>query len=239
MIIQWFNDLWLWFGGWITDVWQWFGGLSLEYLIASLGNLFYLLTFMWTAVEGETFVIFAGIAAHRGLLDPVLLALCAWAGSFCGDQVYFFLGRRFGIRLMKRFPRWEPGVNRALGLLKRHDAWFILSFRFIYGVRNFSSFAMGMSPLSWARFSLLNCVAALVWAVSFVGLGYLFGQGTEELLGDSAFYVSVGLLAVFLTVVWFVVSGPSRRAKRLAREAERAKAAGETTRPGILKGPIL
>ncbi len=122
-------------------------------LIAEYGAYFYLIAFVWTFLEGETVVLFAGFAAAQGLLDPLLLLIAAWLGSFAGDQCYFWLGRHFGVRLLDRFPRWRHGVDAALHWLERYDAGFILSFRFIYGVRNFSSFALGLSAVALAAVS--------------------------------------------------------------------------------------
>lgn len=200
---------------------------QIEAWINDYGALFYALTFLWTALEGETFVIFAGFFAHMGhLKHPLLLVACAWAGSFCGDQVYFFLGRRYGQRLLNRFPRLRPGAERALTMLERYDVWFILSFRFIYGVRNVASITMGMSSLRWVRYSFYNCIAAFVWAVSFVSIGWFFGAAFKDALGDYATIAGVGLLTVFLGVVWWLVSGPSRRAKREAKAAEQGRQPG-------------
>ncbi len=198
-------------------------------IIQEYGDVFYVITFLWTAVEGETFVIFAGYAAHLGLLSLPTLILCAWIGSFCGDQVYFFLGRRYGRSLIKRYPKWEPRVARAMDLLHKYNTGFILSFRFIYGVRNVSSFAIGMSEISWARFSILNFIAAGVWAVSFAGTGYLFGAAFKDMLGDYALYITLGMLVCFVTLAWLVISAPERREKRLAREAARQAARSQTS----------
>ena len=63
-------------------------------LIADYGVYFYLLVFVWTFFEGETIVLFAGFAAAQGLLDPLLLLVCAGLGSYLGDQCYFWLGRQ-------------------------------------------------------------------------------------------------------------------------------------------------
>lgn len=172
--------------------------MNVEELIGQYGDLFYLVTFVWTAFEGETFVLIAGYAASLGYLNLPLLIVCAWLGSFVGDQAYFLLGRRFGPAMLRRFPRWQPGVTRALTLLERYNVGFILSFRFIYGVRNFSSFAIGMSQLSWPRFLFLNFIAAGLWATSFAGGGYLFGEVLKTALGDAAFLVGVVLLACFI-----------------------------------------
>ena len=116
---------------------------------------------------------------------------------FFGDQLYFWIGRRWGDSLLRRFPRWAPGVHAALDMLRRYNTWFILSFRFIYGVRNFSSFAMGTSGLSWPRFMALNFIAAGIWAVTFAGAGYIDGATFEHLLGDLALGFGLVMLAIF------------------------------------------
>jgi hypothetical protein len=90
--------------------------------VAEYGPCFYLLTFLWTFLEGETFVLVAGFAASQGLVDPLLLLTAAWLGSFCGDQFYFAIGRHFGERLFRRFPKWRCGVDGALVWLKRPSA---------------------------------------------------------------------------------------------------------------------
>src|SRR5260221_60358 len=117
--------------------------MDVQRLIIEHGAWFYPFTFALTFIEGETFVLVAGFAAAQGLLNAPLLLLAAWLGSFAGDQCYFWIGRNFGLRLLSRRPIWRARVDSALGWIKRYDTWFILSFRFIYGVRNFSSFALG------------------------------------------------------------------------------------------------
>src|SRR6266571_5541697 len=145
--------------------------MDISQLIAEHGACFYLIAFIWTFLEGETFVLFAAFAAAQGLLNPVLLLAAAWLGSFSGDQTYFWIGRHFGLGILNRFPRWRYGVETALRWLERYNTGFILSFRFIYGIRNVSSFAMGMSAIRWQRFLTLNFLAAGVWAASFVAAG--------------------------------------------------------------------
>jgi membrane protein DedA with SNARE-associated domain len=173
-------------------------------MVVQHGHWFYLITFVWTFVEGETFVIFAATFAAQGLLDPFLLLLCAWLGSFSGDQLYFYIGRRFGGKLLHRFPRWRPGVDTALAFLRRYSTGFILSFRFTYGVRNFSSFAMGMSGLLWRRFFALNFVAAGLWATTFVGAGYLLGNifgAALRRMADSFGLVMLGIFVLVAAVI--------------------------------------
>src|SRR3954447_16514695 len=187
-------------------------------LIADYGVYFYLLVFIWTFFEGETIVLFAAFAAAQGLLDPLLLLVCAGLGSYLGDQCYFWLGRKYGVRLLNRFPGWRPGVENALSWLGRYDVWFILSFRFIYGVRNFSSFALGLSAVRWDRFLRLNFLAAGLWAASFVAVGFFLGHAFRAVLGDIARSFGLVMLGVFVAVAggMWLLHRTHRRRRSLA-----------------------
>ncbi|WP_207481457.1 DedA family protein [Arenibaculum pallidiluteum] len=170
-------------------------------LIRDYGQFFYAIVAVWTFLEGETVVLVAGVAAREGMLDLGTLIACAWGGSFLGDQLYFYVGRRYGPALLRRWPRMQCGVDKALSLLDRYSTGFILTFRFVYGVRNVSSFAMGMSSISWRRFATLNFVAAGLWAIAFAGGGYLAGAALQHVLGPMAEGVGLGLLLVLVLVV--------------------------------------
>jgi len=192
--------------------------MDIGQLIADNGACFYLIAFIWTFLEGETFVLFAAFAAAQGLLNPALLFLATWLGSFSGDQTYFWIGRYFGLRLLNRFPKWRYGVESALYWLERYNTGFILSFRFIYGIRNFSSFAMGLSAVHWKRFFLLNCLAAGLWAGSFVAAGYFLGHAFRAVLGHLVRSFSLVMLIVFIAfavAVWVVHRLQRRRQLRV------------------------
>ncbi len=182
---------------------------NLNLFIQNNGDLCYLITFLWTAMEGETFVIFASLAAQKGLLNVWFLFLAAWSGSFFGDQIMFSLGRRYGARIIKRFPKLEPPVDRCLVWLEKHAPAFILSYRFMYGIRNVSSFAIGMSHLPWKKFLVWNATAACIWAASFAGFGYFYGElvermhmGTDEVSADIR-YFTLSILGLFILILGF------------------------------------
>lgn len=40
-------------------------------------------------------------------------------------------------------------------LMHKYGVWFILSFRFVYGVRNVSSITIGMIHYPWIRFAVV------------------------------------------------------------------------------------
>ena len=175
--------------------------MDLQELLKEHGFWSYAVTFVWTFFEGETFVLFAAFAAAQGFLSAPMLLASAWLGSFCGDQFYFWVGRRFGLKLLERRPGWRARVDRALGWLRRFDVGFILTFRFIYGVRNVSSFALGISGIAWRRFLFFNFIAAGIWACTFVGAGYAAGHASEAVLGDLASKFRFLMLGIFVAIV--------------------------------------
>jgi membrane protein DedA with SNARE-associated domain len=184
----------------------------IAHLVKEYDYLFYAFTFGWAFLEGETFVIFAGALAvltPQGFTAPPIniyvLILAAWFGSFCGDQLYFFLGRRFGKRILHRFPRIRGGVQLAIDMLHKYHTIFILTYRYMYGVRNFASLGMGMSELSWPRFASLNFIAAFLWANSFAWGGYALGYFAASALGKINFvYVMIGVLVFVVCLFAFM-----------------------------------
>lgn len=135
------------------------------------------------AVEGQTAVIAGGVLAREQILSPAVVVLAAALGSGIIDYLLFVLGRSF------RHTRWvkkaaaKPAFDKALVLIERYPAGFILSFRFLYGLRAAGPVAVGVSAVSTRKFAILNAVAAGLWAGAFVALGYAFGPTVMALLG--------------------------------------------------------
>lgn len=153
---------------------------GIEQLLARFGLA---AIFIGAGLEGETVVILGGVVAHRGLLSFQDAVLAAFAGTLVADQFLFWAGRRFGQH--PRIARWtsKPAFRKALGFIERHPHGFVLSFRFIYGIRIASPLAIGTSAIPAGKFLLLNILSAVVWAFLFTSLGFAFGGALEQLFG--------------------------------------------------------
>ena len=144
----------------------------------------YLVTFLGALLEGETVLTLAGLAAHQGYLHfPLLISLAA-LGSFVGDQIYFLIGRRYGKRLIARFPRLKPAIRRVDALVVRYAGVSVIAVRFLYGLRTVGPIAIGASRMPWHTFALFNAVGAIVWSVAWLMGGYLIGEIVHMLIGD-------------------------------------------------------
>jgi membrane protein DedA with SNARE-associated domain len=149
--------------------------------VASYG---YLAVFVGTLLEGETIQIAAGFAAYRGLLDWPLVVLVAIVGGTLGDQFAFLLGRWKGAALIERFPALAKRKPLIHDLMERYDVIFILTVRFLYGLRIAGPFILGSSRVPLLRFAVLNVIGAALWAVLVAGAGYTFGLAINSLIAD-------------------------------------------------------
>jgi len=187
--------------------------MSLEELIANYG---YWAILVITFIEGETIVILAGIAAHLGFLDINLVALTALAGSFAGDQTWFYIGRHWGPKIIKKRLSWQEGAEKVYKHLHRHQYWLILTFRFYYGLRNVTPFVVGSAGIPRLRFFSLNLVGAIVWAFTFAYAGFFLGEAFKYFLDDYHRYALflIGILISIGLIVWLIKLVYARRKAR-------------------------
>lgn len=192
----------------------------MEELIARFG---YLAVLAGTFFEGETVPVLAGFAANQGLLRLDLVMLCAFVGSFCGDQLWFWIGRRYGKKWLAKHPKSAAAADKVGRLLDRWGDWFVLSFRFLYGLRAVSPVAIGLSSISALRFAVLNLISAAVWAVAVGSLGYAFGQAIEGMMGRLKVWEHRILAAAAIALAVYVLHRvvKARLQKRKAPSPER------------------
>jgi membrane protein DedA with SNARE-associated domain len=171
-------------------------------LIRQHGDAAYSLMFAYATSHSLLFALFAGYAAHSGALNFVGLIVVFWIGSFAGDAVRFWIGRRFGIRWLARFPSVERAVSTVARLTDRHYVWMILLHRYPHGIRGVAGFAYGMSRLPVSTFLALNFVAAGLWSCALVSAGYAFGQVSEKIMNDASSGLGLVMLVAFLGLSW-------------------------------------
>jgi membrane protein DedA with SNARE-associated domain len=184
-------------------------------LLRQHGDATYSFMFAFAASHSLLLTLFAGYAASSGALGlGTLIAVC-WLGSFAGDVIRFWIGRRFGTRWCASFPRLESAIQIAARLADRHYLWMILFHRYPHGIRGVAGFAYGMSRLPWSTFLALNFVAAGLWSCAVVSVGYAFGQVSEKVMNDASSGLGFVMLAAFLGLSWML-------SRKLERVAERS-----------------
>jgi membrane protein DedA with SNARE-associated domain len=173
-------------------------------LVAQLG---YVTLFIGTFLEGESVLALAGVAASYGYLTFEYVVAVAVVGAFLGDQVCFWVGRRYGERVMARFPSLAAKAPRVESLVRRFDAPAVIVLRFLYGLRIAGPIVIGSFGISPWRLAFFNFVGTLIWAPIVAGIGYAAGAAMEAWIGRLK-HVQIGLLMALLVlgcVAWLVL----------------------------------
>ncbi|ECJ4335340.1 DedA family protein [Salmonella enterica subsp. enterica serovar Senftenberg] len=193
------------------------GGLRMDIntLITHYG---YAALVIGSMAEVETVTLLGGVAAHQGLLKFPLVAAAVALGGMMGDQLLYLLGRCYGGKILRRFPRYHTKIRRAQKMIQRHPYLFVIGTRFMYGFRVVGPLLIGASRLPPKIFLPLNIVGALIWALLFTTLGYLGGEVIAPWLHDLDQHLRHGvwlILAIVLVVGvrWWL----KRRGKAEAR----------------------
>ncbi|ODN43785.1 DedA family protein [Piscirickettsia litoralis] len=180
----------------------------------------YIMMFFAAFIEGETFLLLAGIeAAHSisryGALHLPLLILIAVIGSTIHDQLLFALGRFWGGPLLARWPKIEKKAAHVQRLLEKYDIWLILALRYAYGLRTAIPIVLGTTKMPWGRFFIFDVIGGVLWSSTFILGGYYFGIALKELLKHLGHYkgaVIVALVVLVIAIIIFIWRG--RRTKR-------------------------
>jgi membrane protein DedA with SNARE-associated domain len=157
--------------------------LSLATLIATHG---YWILAIGCIVEGETVLMLAAYAAHRGYLNPAAVGMIAVASAFASNEFFFWLGRRHGTALLERWPslaRRSVGIRR---LIERHASLATVAVRFTYGMRVAGPMLIGASSMPELRFAVLNALSAIAWTLLVGAAGWLFGEAAQRIFGHLA-----------------------------------------------------
>ncbi|MFD2238568.1 DedA family protein [Aureimonas populi] len=180
-----------------------------------------------TFFEGEVFAIVGGFLAYRGAHPIEMMLALAFVGSFFGDLAVFLFSRYFSdSRFVVRWTQ-RPRFARALSLVDRFQAYFVIVNRYVYGLRMPGLIALGLSSITVPRFLFLNLIGAALWATLFTTIGYVFGYSISTVFARLEM-VEEGLLAALLTILvavagWFAWSrwGPGAADRRAERERKR------------------
>lgn len=164
----------------------------------------YAIVFGYSALKSGALPLLAGVIAHQGALDPVLVGASAFLGGYLGDEARFTVARAYGDRLFASQPKIRRWIERAAAVLDRYGPAYIFLYRYPKGMRTIGAFPFGLSGMQWSLFTVLNAGSALVWSALLVGIGYLLGDQIAAAAESWWGTASVALLLVFLVASWLV-----------------------------------
>ena len=155
--------------------------------------------------EGELVIVLSGIAAKAGLLPWPWVIAVGWFGTFSATQVWFLSGRYAGEAVLAKRPHLMPKVERAKALIDRWGLWVFVFYRFLYGLRTITPFAIGLGGASTVKFVVIDGLSWLVWLGFLSTLGYIFGDTALAWLETIMVYQKWLFILFVIGIVGFLV----------------------------------
>ena len=163
---------------------DWIGLESLQQLLQTWGyGVIFVAMLLENAglpLPGETVTLLGGYAAGSGQLKLAGVMAAAAAGAVVGDNLGYWMGRRYGWELIQRVGRLlgqsPDALERLRHTFQRHAGPSVLLGRFVAVLRVVAGPMAGAVHMPYGRFLLCNTTGALVWSGSMVTLAWLGGR---------------------------------------------------------------
>lgn len=159
-------------------------------------------------LPGDSLLFAAGaiIAKPESGLNIFVMAALLIVAAFVGDLVNYHVGDYIGPRAFSgkvRFLKKEY-LEKTQNFYNKYGGKTIIYARFVPIVRTFAPFVAGVGTMTYGRFASYNIIGAVAWVVSFLFLGYFFGN--IPVIKSNFTYVIFGI--IFLSMLppiieWF------------------------------------
>lgn len=161
-------------------------------------------------IPGSSLIVFTGFLSLHGRGEIGTIISVAVAGAFLGDMFSFWLGARFGERLLftKMFQKRKQLLRQAEKFFIEHGGKSVFFGRFVGPVRGFIPFVAGSARMSPKAFTGYAIISAILWGLAYPGLGYLAGYSWANV---ETWTTRIGLLIASLVVVTLFIIVIRRR----------------------------
>jgi membrane-associated protein len=161
----------------------------LREFVLAYGTWVYVLLFAIIFVEtgvvvmpflpGDSLLFVVGALCGVGLMHIAPSMALLIVAAILGDQVNYSIGRKVGPRVWQwEQSRWfnKRAFEQAHAFYERYGGVTIIAARFMPFLRTFVPFVAGVAEMTRSKFSFYNVSGGVLWVVSLVGAGYLFGN---------------------------------------------------------------
>ncbi|WP_395626770.1 VTT domain-containing protein [Daejeonella sp.] len=124
------------------------------------------------------FAVGALIAKGDTGLNIYIMGLLLIAAGISGNTVNYFLGSFLGPKVFKpenRILKVEY-YNKTKDYFNKKGGNMLIFSRFMPIFRTFAPFVAGIGKMKFIHFTYYNVVGGVLWIVSFLGIGFIFGN---------------------------------------------------------------
>ena len=178
---------------------------NVGYRIIFFTTLFETTPIFGMIVPGQTIAMLGGLFAKLGLLHLPLVYFLATAGALLGDCLSFALGKLYGHQFIHKFGKYmllsHAHYQRTKQLISEHPHKTIIIGRFTPVTRALGPFVAGSLGIKFYKLLPSLMLGCIIWAATFVTLGYFFGH-TYERLSQYIDYAGIILTGLLLWLIY-------------------------------------
>jgi membrane protein DedA with SNARE-associated domain len=171
---------------------------SLGYLLPALIGL----ESMGIPSPGETALLAAAVLASQGKLNIELVILIGVLSAIIGDNVGYFLGRRFGREVLVApgpfHARRQMAIESGEKFFEKHGGKAVFLARWVALVRVAAAWLAGINHMPFKVFFFWNALGGITWGITFGLVGYFVGERGAHLLSE------IGIAGAIILVVMAV-----------------------------------
>jgi len=161
-----------------------FSGLIAQYGLVAIFTIVCLES-LGMPLPGETVILVGAGLAGAGQLNIYAVGLVALSAAIIGDNIGFFIGRRFGRPVIElygsRIGITSARFSRAEAIIQRRGVFVVIIARFIPLLRQLNGLAAGTVGMHWLTFLISNIIGAALWVSMWSILAYQFGHSAAIL----------------------------------------------------------
>ncbi|GLI32772.1 MAG: VTT domain-containing protein [Syntrophales bacterium] len=191
---------------------------ELAYGLIFLISLSESLALVGLLVPGTVIMFGVGAVVATGSLNLFPVLLMAMIGAIAGDGVSYWLGHHYKEKLVNIWPfSRHPGMlNKGEAFFHRHGVKSVLFGRFVGPVRPMIPVVAGMLGMHPVRFSVVNVLSAIGWALVYILPGVFFGASLA-LAGTVSTRLAV-LVLILVAGIWSLIWISTRTLSLLDRK---------------------
>lgn len=172
------------------------------------------------ALPDEAILSFGGYLSSKNNLYLIPTLIAAFTGTVSGISISFFIGRRFGIKIIKKIGHHlhvtEQKLEQSNKWLTKYGNWLFFFGYFIPVVKHLTAITAGSAKVKYSVFALYAYTGALVWSFTFVLLGYYFGKKwaflVERIQGNILLIILTCILILLCWVIYrFILSAKKKK----------------------------
>ena len=187
--------------------------LFLEEFILSYGlfSIFLVMVLEYSNIPlpGSIVLPMIGVTTAKYHMNLAIVLLISILGALVGTLISYYLGYRFGQKLVlsiqRKYPQTKIAIKRSYDWLNKYGKLAVMLTRLVPIVRTFISLIAGVTKINLSSFVIYSGIGISIWNTALILLGYFVGDNVHIIISILTDYSILLLIIVFIATILFII----------------------------------